>query len=584
MSGRIVVVNDLLEPVFTVNATSGTRILSTIESTSTASGALVVYGGVGIAKNLYVGGTINSTSISSGSIHTQTLTASSIFINTQLFTGLASITNLVSGNASIGTLQVSSGVNAPSATISNLVATTASIANVAITGAINVPTATIQSLFTQVGSASTLIVGNNATVGTLFVTSSLQLNSVTASNLAVTNDVSAQSATVTNLVATNMSATNLVGTSSTVADLNVTSSSTIGALVSSTVNANLCTVVNLIGTSMTSGTLLVFGTINSANTSTGNFFSNSGTITALVSSSITTGSLVVTGSLGAASSTITNLAASSFSTASLNAPSGVTASSLFATSINTALGTISNLFSSNATISNIVSATCTLGNTRVSPGSDIRIGYNNGNSQLILRNSANAACLEFGVLPNDDTLVRNSTSGGSVYINTVGGSVRFGNGTSTSGTTMIIASPLAGDTVGTSGAVTIVGELTVNSVLVVPNPGDIRKELSFSAANNQSVNANVTNLRFLESTTRSFLAYCSVTIIATTNLYAQFELRGLQKDTGVWVISAEHVGDITGVEFSITSSGGFGQVQYTSTDNPGFVSATLVFSAVTNKV
>jgi hypothetical protein len=91
-------------------------------------------------------------------------------------------------------------------------------------------------------------------------------------------------------------------------------------------------------------------------------------------------------------------------------------------------------------------------------------------------------------------------------------------------------------------------------------------------------------LRFAEATTRSFICYISVTILATTSLYANFELRGLQMSSGTWVISSEHIGDVTNVEFSITSSGGYGQVQYTSGNEAGFTSSTMAFTAVTTSV
>jgi len=63
----------MLFGVYNGYATGGTQVFSTIESTGTAIGALVVSGGVGIAKDVYIGGemrivvTTQATSISTGS-------------------------------------------------------------------------------------------------------------------------------------------------------------------------------------------------------------------------------------------------------------------------------------------------------------------------------------------------------------------------------------------------------------------------------------------------------------------------------------------------------------------------------------
>jgi len=103
---------------------------------------------------------------------------------------------------------------------------------------------------------------------------------------------------------------------------------------------------------------------------------------------------------------------------------------------------------------------------------------------------------------------------------------------------------------------------------------------SFSAANNQSSAANVTGFAFANGTTRAFSAIVSVTIIATSNLYETFEIKGIQKDSD-WAINYDAVGDASGVVFSITSSG---QLQYTSTNISGFTSSTIKFRAQTTTV
>lgn len=109
--------------------------------------------------------------------------------------------------------------------------------------------------------------------------------------------------------------------------------------------------------------------------------------------------------------------------------------------------------------------------------------------------------------------------------------------------------------------------------------GDI-SETSFSLANNQASPANVTGLAFSNATARSFRVHASVIIDATTDLFEVYELSGIQKGSS-WDMSQTSTGDDAGLTFSITNAG---QIQYTSTNNAGFVSGTLKFRAITTTV
>lgn len=116
-------------------------------------------------------------------------------------------------------------------------------------------------------------------------------------------------------------------------------------------------------------------------------------------------------------------------------------------------------------------------------------------------------------------------------------------------------------------------------ISITGNAGDI-PQTSFTAANNQSSPANITGFAFANASVRSFNALVSVTIVASTSLYQMFEIKGVQKGSS-WTIVTTAVGDISGVDFSITSAG---QVQYTSTNVAGFTSSTIKFSAATTSV
>ena len=109
--------------------------------------------------------------------------------------------------------------------------------------------------------------------------------------------------------------------------------------------------------------------------------------------------------------------------------------------------------------------------------------------------------------------------------------------------------------------------------------GDIF-ETSFAASNNVAVAANVTGLAFANGSVRSFDAVISININATAPLLETVRLLGIQKGSS-WDMSIESVGDDSGLSFSITNAG---QVQYTSTNEAGFVSNTIKFRAITTSI
>jgi hypothetical protein len=109
--------------------------------------------------------------------------------------------------------------------------------------------------------------------------------------------------------------------------------------------------------------------------------------------------------------------------------------------------------------------------------------------------------------------------------------------------------------------------------------GDI-SETSFLLTNNQAVAANITGLAFNNAATRSFTALISIYINATSSLYEQITIEGIQKGSS-WDISVSNVGDNSGISFSITNAG---QIQYTSINYTGFVSGVIKFRAITTSV
>lgn len=111
------------------------------------------------------------------------------------------------------------------------------------------------------------------------------------------------------------------------------------------------------------------------------------------------------------------------------------------------------------------------------------------------------------------------------------------------------------------------------------SPGDI-DETSFSINNSQALAANITGLAFSNAVVRSFEVFASVYINATSSLYEEIKISGIQKGSD-WDIAVTSVGDESGIQFSITSSG---QLKYTSSNYSGFVSGTIKFRALTTSV
>jgi hypothetical protein len=124
---------------------------------------------------------------------------------------------------------------------------------------------------------------------------------------------------------------------------------------------------------------------------------------------------------------------------------------------------------------------------------------------------------------------------------------------------------------------TTVGDLLDG--IALGSEGDI-PETSFAMANDQSTAANVTGFTFSNTVVRSFRALVSIEIDADADTFEMYDLIGINKG-GTFEISQSAVGDDSGVVFSITAGG---QIQYTSTDNAGFVSGSIKFRAETTSV
>ena len=116
--------------------------------------------------------------------------------------------------------------------------------------------------------------------------------------------------------------------------------------------------------------------------------------------------------------------------------------------------------------------------------------------------------------------------------------------------------------------------------IAVSSPGDL-PEGSFSGMVNNTADQVITGFAFNNAVVRSFRAQVSVTIDATTDVFATYELMGIQRGSD-WQMSESFTGDsIPALTFNITSAG---QVRVTVGNVAGFSSAVIKFRALTTSV
>jgi hypothetical protein len=96
---------------------------------------------------------------------------------------------------------------------------------------------------------------------------------------------------------------------------------------------------------------------------------------------------------------------------------------------------------------------------------------------------------------------------------------------------------------------------------------------TFAGANDINIAADITPLFFDAEIYRSFVVQVSVGVSATSSLYEQTLIEGIQTASG-WYIYTSEIGDDVDFIFSITNAG---QLQYTSANYPGWTDTTLKY-------
>jgi hypothetical protein len=311
----------------------------------------------------------------------------------------------------------------------------------------------------------------------------------------------------------------------------------------------------------------------------------------------------------------------------LGVSTGITTSSILATTISSG-----NIFATNTTITNIVGTVVSSGSLRISgesifssnitaasslvvagPALKIPVGdvaarpvapqqgyirYNTEYTQFEGYGPGSAWGSLGGVVDIAQTTkilasATPSVTDGNLYFYTVGdermrvnSAGNIGIGTTSPSFKLDVNGTFGASTSISTGNIYASNALVSNTIDMTPSLGDIIKEVSFSAQNNQLSVANITNLAFPNNTVRSFSAIVSVCIVksAGQNLYANFDIKGIQKDIGDWAINTNFIGDNTGIVFSISNVNSKGQIQYISEDLSNWVSTTFKFKATTTSI
>lgn len=141
------------------------------------------------------------------------------------------------------------------------------------------------------------------------------------------------------------------------------------------------------------------------------------------------------------------------------------------------------------------------------------------------------------------------------------------------------AAPVAATiTAGTGISVTNgAGSITVSSTTTTAT--DI-PETSYSNSTDVVTDQAITGFAFAAGTVRAFTSLVSVSIDATTDLFAQYTIEGIQRGAD-FQITTTSVGDVQPITFSITSAG---QVRYSKTTTAGHVDTLIKFRAMTVSV
>ena len=138
----------------------------------------------------------------------------------------------------------------------------------------------------------------------------------------------------------------------------------------------------------------------------------------------------------------------------------------------------------------------------------------------------------------------------------------------------------SGGSITTDGGAAIAKDLIVGGTLVVNGVGISKgiNSITFTGANNQSSAVDVTGA-LIASGAYGADIFLATRTLATSDLFTNYHLRIINRSSS-WEIVTSYVGDDSGIVFSITTGG---QVQYTSPNFAGFSSLVMKYTIIENE-
>jgi hypothetical protein len=354
-SGNFLISRTGGNPSLSIQLTTGNvRVFSTENSTTAYSGAIVISGGAGIAKDLYVGGDIFSNgTVNLGGGANITPGGASTFSYLTITASNPS-NSIVNGSlVTLGGISIQCTDNSTSSSSGNGLTVAGGVGiykdlYVGGTSYLPVINSSTSNLTTVVSTniSSVNLVVSNATFGSTIFTnanlSDLQATRITSAELLITG-----LASVGNLIANASTINNAVITNTSTSTLNATGITSSNVLVTGLISTN-----NLTVSSSTLGNAVI------TNTST-----NTLNVTGITSSSILVTGLISTNNLTVSSSTLGSVIITNTSTGTLDVI-GITSQNLLLTN-----GSISNLITTNASVTNVVASNITTSSFIASNGS-----------------------------------------------------------------------------------------------------------------------------------------------------------------------------------------------------------------------
>jgi len=530
--------------------TTNLVVNGTIQSVSTGTGSLQIYGGVGIGGNIYTGGIIVSGGtqvVNSAGTNTILSSGTLSIINNPTFSGITTISNSTTSiNTATGALIVNGGIGAGTIYSQNHFQNGNQVVSIAGT---NVSTSGgILSVINN-PTFSGIVNISNSTVSSSTATGSLIL----AGGLGVNGNIYAGSIFQNGLPVPSISGTNISISSG---------------------------IISVISNPTFSGNTTISSTIDSiSSTSTASLVVSGGLSinkSLFIGNSLNVQSLSITGYLGGAW---------------LNLPTtGPSAIGNGGAGVNPMLGYINSngTYYTNSLVGDTFVKSRTgrivFGNTATSSSIAIQndlFGIGNVNPAYIL-DVTGLANFATAIQITGTTNATNATSGGTLTV--LGGvsvskKMYIGSGLNLSGS---ISGNISLNVANTTGSYNLILPTSIASYGSQALLSDTSGNLSWSSLNyststfnaQQNVtNQNVTGL-VLNST--NFDIFLQANVSATTNLNSLFELRGIINGAGSWVLSTNFVGDTTNITFGINAS--TGQIYYSSPSFTGWTSTVFKYS------